>query len=106
MHPRHPGILISFALALTGWHGLAAQYTAPVQQRNQPGPSTQFARPANSPNANRLDLHGDPLPTGALVRMGTLRFRAVRDIYGLAFSPDNKTLAGAGWGNVICLWDV
>src|SRR5216684_431281 len=55
---------------------------------------------------SRVDVYGDSLPTGASARMGTVRYRCIRDIYALAFSPDNKMLAGSGWGNVICLWDV
>src|SRR5713226_2011891 len=61
---------------------------------------------ADGPKTPRVDVFGVSLPAGASARMGTVRFRCVRDIYALAFSPDNKTLAGGGWGNVICLWDV
>jgi WD40 repeat protein len=40
----------------------------------------------------RTDLHGDPLPQGALTRLGTLRFRAPAEITELAYSPDGKTI--------------
>jgi WD40 repeat protein len=61
----------------------------------------------------RLDRYGDPLPDGALLRLGTLRWRAfgtdrspnagVREtIIGLHFLPDGKTLA-AELRDAVCL---
>jgi WD40 repeat protein len=53
----------------------------------------------------RVDLYGDPLPDGALIRLGTTRWRPNREVYSLAVSPDGKTLAaGANWE--ISLWDL
>ncbi len=57
----------------------------------------------------RLDDHGDPLPPGAVARLGTVRLRhIIRDGSGaacVAFSPDGKTLVSGG--NVgLCAWDV
>ena len=44
------------------------------------------------PNPERVDSFGDPLPPGALVRLGTLRLRGTGGI-AAALSPDGKTLA-------------
>lgn len=61
------------------------------------------AGPAPARAESRLDLHGDPLPTGALVRLGTLRFRAPEEIETLALAPDGKTLAVSSRGGLILL---
>src|SRR5579864_9415675 len=42
------------------------------------------------------DFHGDPLPAGALARLGSLRMRLDGGISDVAFSADNRTIAVAG----------
>jgi RNA polymerase sigma factor (sigma-70 family) len=49
--------------------------------------------PAQANDEPRRDRYGDPLPPGAIARLGTLRYRAPDTIETLAFAPDGKTLA-------------
>jgi RNA polymerase sigma factor (sigma-70 family) len=52
----------------------------------------------------RRDRYGDPLPPGAVARLGTLRFRHRTKVTDIAFAPNGRTLAAVA-GNVL-LWDV
>jgi len=59
-----------------------------------------------SENPNPIgDLYGDPLPKGAVARLGTVRFRA-DSLLAMAWSPDSKMLASGGIMTEIRLWDV
>jgi WD40 repeat protein len=51
-----------------------------------------------------IDLHGDPLPLGALARMGTLRLYHLYG-YQVAYSGDGKVLVSSSGGD-IKIWDV
>lgn len=50
--------------------------------------------PQTTPQA-QVDRLGDPLPEGALLRLGTIRYRAAAGINDAALSPDGKILATA-----------
>ena len=55
--------------------------------------------------AERLDCYGDPLPQGALARMGTVRGRLPGLVTCCAFSRDGKILVAAGGDAAIHLFD-
>jgi RNA polymerase sigma factor (sigma-70 family) len=77
------GLAVAAAGALAH-HGAAAP--GPAAQDRQP------ARPEERPQA-RADRYGDPLPEGAVTRLGTVRFRVPDEVEALTFSPDGKSLA-------------
>src|SRR5262249_36803285 len=62
--------------------------------------ATPPATPARAKDEPRRDRSGDPVPPGAVARLGTLRFRVPGEIEGLAFSPDCKTIAASSNGGV------
>jgi WD40 repeat protein len=61
-----------------------------------------FAAPAAEP---RLDLDGDPLPSGALLRLGSTRSRAEGRVAALALSPDGRLLAASDDEAYVHVWE-
>lgn len=58
----------------------------------------------------KRDLFGDPLPEGAVARLGSLRLRPEWPVITGGFSPDGKSLATGGGGfnakGAVTLWDM
>jgi RNA polymerase sigma factor (sigma-70 family) len=79
--------------ALIATAGVALRQDAPMNSSG--GDPRAKGLPGRLPPA-RLDAHGDPLPSGAVSRLGTLRFRHRAPVNGVAYSPDGKLLATGG----------
>jgi RNA polymerase sigma factor (sigma-70 family) len=81
--------------AVTAVSALARRGAAEPQVVGGVGPLRKAAGPAASKQPARTDRHGDPLPPGAVARLGTIRWRAVGEVQTLAVSSDNKLIATA-----------
>jgi RNA polymerase sigma factor (sigma-70 family) len=58
------------------------------------------------PATERKDPFGDPLPSDALARLGTVRWRQGGTIAQFAIAPDGKTVATVGYDDTIGIWDL
>jgi RNA polymerase sigma factor (sigma-70 family) len=81
---------------------LAAQ---PPEGQSTPAREPDLAKDEKGPQPPRTDRYGDPLPAGAVARLGTVRLRIGFMTYAVACSPDGKVLVSASNGRGLCLWD-
>ncbi len=58
-------------------------------------------KPEEQPKPAAMDLYGDPLPPGAVARLGTLRLRHPGMAAVLAFGPKGRSLVAAGYAGVV-----
>jgi WD40 repeat protein len=68
-------------------------------------PPSVTSTAAKSENLPRLDLLGDPLPEGAVARIGTSRVFGGNHAKLLAYVPDGKTLVTGGYSKVLRFWE-
>jgi RNA polymerase sigma factor (sigma-70 family) len=103
---RWLALLLAGLVAGTG----VLAHPAPGTKQLPTQPGKEEPRPDRpAPSAGKLpktDSFGDPLPPNAVARMGAIRFRHIKDVGSLAFSPDGKILVTGTWDNSpLILWD-
>jgi RNA polymerase sigma factor (sigma-70 family) len=92
-------LLLAIGLA-TG----ARVLTGPKEDQQRPPDNRSPPPEAARPHTDRL---GDPLPVGAVARLGTVRLRDENRVRtGLVFTPDSKTLLSPGKDGVVRFWEV
>src|SRR5436309_3179713 len=69
-----------------------------------PGIAAADGPPKDGP-APRTDLYGDPLPDGAIARLGSVRLRHAR-LSDFVFLPGGKTILSCGSDRMLRFWDM
>jgi RNA polymerase sigma factor (sigma-70 family) len=80
-----------------------AGVTAAVAFSGQPARPAAVGEAVAAPGG--VDRHGDPLPPGAIARLGTVRFRHGDWVRSIGFTPDGQRVVSHGWGDGIRVWD-
>src|SRR5262249_876377 len=90
-----------------GLLALPKQSQTPPDDQKRSGEVTRSFVPEKERAREAVDQFGDPLPPGALARIGTIRWRL--DAYGadcMAFSKDGKILLTGNSHTGVTVWDM
>jgi RNA polymerase sigma factor (sigma-70 family) len=101
----HVGALLLLSAAIAA--GVGGWASQKPETKEQPALADAVPSRAEAAPKTRTDRLGDPLPSGALARLGTVRFRERDAIFALAYSPNGKMLASAtGYQeSIVRVWD-
>src|SRR4051812_24169913 len=99
--------LVPLAAAVLAAAAVAAPVPPPPPPPAAPGPPPPPPPPPppRPPRAPGRDLHGDPLPAGAVARLGTVRLRHGEHAERVVLSGDGGRVASAG-RTALRFWDV
>ncbi|HEY7154628.1 MAG TPA: sigma-70 family RNA polymerase sigma factor [Gemmataceae bacterium] len=97
----HAKMALVLGLLIAGGAGVALRMGGEPPKAKQEERAKPPAREAKRP---RVDRFGDPLPPGAIARMGTMRLRHANGTTA-AFAPDGKSLLTCGPDQTIRTWD-
>jgi RNA polymerase sigma factor (sigma-70 family) len=100
-------LLLAAGAVTAGWGARVLQ--GPAAPPTPPAAAEE--KPAGDPERSTAltDLYGDPLPAGALARLGTVRLRAGDGMHLLQCLPGNKTFVSVATEEqyaVLCEWEM
>jgi RNA polymerase sigma factor (sigma-70 family) len=75
---------------------------------HRPGQKTEQATQQRKATSDEpgADQYGDPLPQGAIARMGTIRLRHAGHAFAVAFLADGNTVVSGGADGTLNAWEV
>src|SRR4051794_35949838 len=85
------------------WKGIVGFFPALIIAAVASGGGRAGERPPLATPTPRLDTFGDPLPDGAVLRLGTTRLRHAH-VFAFAFDPEGR-LVSFGRDYVLRTWD-
>ena len=93
-------LLLTVGVAVAGVGALTRQGLAARQEEERQADEPQLRsgaveqrKPVDAKQPARADRLADPLPVGALTRLGTLRWRVPGEVASIAFAPNGKVVA-------------
>src|SRR5262249_16894975 len=100
-------LAVGLTVAGVGWAGVCGfrAELQPLPRATAQPPVREDQIGGNLKKDISFDQYGDPLPQGALARLGTMRLRHHEQVRGVAFSPGGKILASISMDEAIHLWD-
>jgi len=100
-------VQVVLALGTLGWSAPVLLRARPDGQAADPQPRPKAASSATDPASQppRTDRYGDPLPPGAAMRLGTVRFRPTPSIRRIIYSPDGRFILTGNHQRRLQVWD-
>ena len=98
-------VLISLGVGGSYWAWYAS--APPVGGKGQANPAPAVVKTPASSQPPKTDRYGDPLPPGAAMRLGTVRFRQFPYMCHVAYTPDSRlVVTDTGEEGSLQVWDV